>query len=271
VSFRRYSWLAPLAATLTAGCFATRNDVRLLKADIERLHAQSDSARVADAARMRAEQARRDSMMAADNRRRDDAARHLMDSVRAFAEDFSRFRASQAVAMSELQNQVATVQEMSGMSARQMSDLRARIDAQREANSSRVTGDSGVAEGPRIIYQAGIDQLGKGAYGQARGAFQDIIDRYPTDTLAIDAMYQLGVALNAEKKDVEADSVWTALVRKYPKSDRAAGALYKRGVLNEDAGRTAEARRIYQQLIKDYPSSDEARHARERLAKLPRG
>ena len=62
MNFRRVSWLAPLAATLTAGCFATRNDVRLLKADIERLHAEG---RLAPAGLREMEAARRDGRWAA--------------------------------------------------------------------------------------------------------------------------------------------------------------------------------------------------------------
>lgn len=270
MSFRRFSWLAPLAATLTAGCFATRNDVRLLKADIERMHAQADSARVADAARQRADQARRDSVMAASDRRRDDNMRHLMDTVRSVAEDVSRLRASNAVAMSELQNQVVTIQENVGVSSKALRDQLARLEAQREAAASSGAGDA-AADSPRAIYQAGIDQLAKNAYGQARNAFQEIVDKFSTDTLVVDAMYQIGVTFQAEKKDAQADSVWAALIRQYPKSDRAAGALYKRGVINEDAGRTAEARRLYQQIVKDFPGTDEARSATNRLSRLPKG
>ena len=51
MTFNRFARLAPLAAVVAAGCFATRNDVRLLQADISRLQAAQTAAEEAAAHR----------------------------------------------------------------------------------------------------------------------------------------------------------------------------------------------------------------------------
>jgi tol-pal system protein YbgF len=270
VKLRRFSWLAPLAATLTAGCFATRNDVRLLKADIERMHNESETARKAEADRVRAEQTRRDSLAVATNRRLDLAMNTFLDSLRALGDDVNRLRATQTLANNELQLQIETIQQMVGVTQKQIRDANLRAEALRESSSMSARGDSGATEGPRTLYQVGVDQLIKGAYVQARGAFQEMIDKFPKDTLVGDALYQIGVVFATEKQDAKADSVWASVVRLHPKSDKAPLALFKLAGSAAGGGRTEEARRLYTQLIKDYPGTDEARLATTRLAQLPK-
>jgi tol-pal system protein YbgF len=269
VNFRRFSWLAPLAAVLTAGCFATRNDVRLLKADIERLHAESETARKAEADRARADQSRRDSLAAAANRRLELAINHLGDTLRTLGDELSRFRAVQATSLSELQLQIETIQQIVGVTQQQLRRQAAQAEAMREAANSAAGSDSGAKEGPRVLYQVGMDQLQKSAYGQARSAFQEVLDKFPRDSLVPDAMYQIGMAYYLEKADAKADSAFAAVVRLHPKAARAASALYKRAFMNEEAGRTSVARTLYQQMIRDYPSAEETVLAKTRLSALP--
>jgi tol-pal system protein YbgF len=262
-------WLAPLAATLTAGCFATRNDVRLLKADIERMHAEAETGRKADADRMRAELARRDSVAASATRRVELAVDNLLDTLRTLNEDLNRLRATQATSTSELQLQIETIQQIVGVTQQQLRAQAARQEAQREAmNTAAAPGDTGGTEGPLTFYHVGIDQMQKNAWGLARNAFQELLTKFPTDSLVADALYQIGVSYSAEKMDAKADSVWSIVVRDYSKSDRAPGALYKRAFQKADSGSISEARALYQRLIREYPGTDEAKNAAVRLREL---
>ena len=269
MNFRRFVWVAPLAATLTAGCFATRNDVRLLQADVQRLHAEAETARKAEADRSRADQSRRDSAQTAANRRVETAINRLGDTLRALGDDLSRFKAVQATTLADLQLQLESIQQIVGVTQQQLRRQAAQAEANREAANNVAGSDSGAKEGPKLMYQVGMDQLQKTAYGQARSIFQEIIDKFPADTLVADAMFQIGMTYYLDKADAKADSVFAAVVRLHGKSDRAAGALYKRGSINEAAGRTSAARAIYQQLIKDYPQAPETVLARGRLSSLP--
>ena len=261
--------LAPLAATLTAGCFATRNDVRLLKADIERLHATAETNRKAEADRMRADLARRDSADAAANRRLEIVLNSLRDTLRALNEDLNRRNATQALAISEIQLQIQTIQEIVGVTQQQLRAQMARQEAQREAMNNAAASDAGAQEGPRTFYQVGIDQMQKGAWGQARSAFQELLDKFPKDTLVSDAMYQMGVAFSAEKMDAKADSVWSLVVRDHAKTDGARKSLYKRAYHKAEAGNPSEARTLDQRLIREYPGTDEAKNAAVKLRELP--
>ena len=269
MTFRRFVWVAPLAATLTAGCFATRNDIRLLKADIVRMNAEAETARRTEADRMRTDLARRDSVAAAANRRLEVSVNHLGDTLRTLGDELSRFKAGVTTSLSELQLQIETIQQIVGVTQQQLKQQAARIEAMRETANAAATGDSGAAEGPRMLYQAGIDQLQKGAYGQARNAFQEVIDKFPKDPLVPDALYQIGMAYYIEKLDAKADTAFAVVVRLHPKSERAAGALYKRATINLDAGRTSAARTLYQQIIREYPASNEAGLANGKLKTLP--
>lgn len=268
MTFRRF-WIAPLAATLTAGCFATRNDVRLLKADIERMHSEAETNRRAEADRQRADQTRRDSAASAASRRLELVINGLGDTLRALGDDLSRFRATQSTAISELQLQIETIQQIVGVTQQQLRQQAARQEAQREVMSGATATDSGGQEGPRTFYQVGVDQMQKGAWGQARSAFQEMIDKFPKDTLVPDALYHLGAAYAADKMDAKADSTWAAVVRDHPKSERAPAALYKRAFHKAEAGLTSEARTLYQLLIRTYPASTDAKAAAVRIRELP--
>jgi TolA-binding protein len=266
----RGAWCAPLAAVLTAGCFATRNDVRLLKADIERMHATSEEARRADAQRLQAEIARRDSIATEANRR---AFAALSDTLTALSDAFSMFRATQASTNANMQQQIATIQELLGVSQRQIAAMRARIEADREAAERGGAGDttSGGEPGPVQLYQLGLGQSQRGAHRQARTAFEDFLKRFPNDSLIPMVMLKYADALEADRMAGQADSIRILIVDRHPKSEAAPNALFKRANASADAGRTAEARRLYDQLIKDYPGTEEARLAADRRARLPRG
>jgi tol-pal system protein YbgF len=278
VTFRRFSLAAPLAVVLTAGCFATRNDVRVLQADIVRMNAAAEEARRADAERARTEQARRDSIHQAESRTVATSLRMLTDTMFTLSDMFSRFKASQVSHNYEMGQLIAAMQEKLGASQQAITAMRARIEAQRDeavaGGAPPGRGDTSSAPGtprPRTMYQSGLDQLQKGASGTARMAFQEFLTTYPNDSLVPDVMYQLGEAYAADKMDKEADSVRVALIDKYPKSPSAPRALYKRAVASEGAGRTDEARKLYDRIIADYKGSDVFTQAQNRRRQLPGG
>jgi tol-pal system protein YbgF len=279
VTFRRFARLAPLAAVAAAGCFATRNDVRLLQADIARLQAAQTAAeesRRAEAERARVESARRDSVLRDQYRQIGMVERVLADSLLAIADGFSRFRANMGETMYQLGKQLATVQEIVGVSQKTVADIRSSVDSRREeqppggAAGAAAADTTGVlTPGPRRLYQTGMDQLQNGATGAARGVFEDFLKNYPADALVPDAMFQLADTYARDNADATADSVYALIVARYPKSARASTSLFKRAAAFDKAGRSSEARKLYEQLLKDYPGSDEASLALERKNRLP--
>jgi tol-pal system protein YbgF len=234
---------APLAALLCAGCFATRNDVRVLQSDIQTLRAErayGDSARGAQIDRIIAQLS------------------VSSDTLRSLATQSNRFQGDAREALRELRDAVTQVQEVTTQLQRRLQDVRAAVEA-RGDNGTAAPGDSTAAgPGPNQLYQLGRQQFDRQSYPAARTAFDDLLKRYPTSDVAPDALYYTAEAFAAEKNIQGADSTYGAVTTRYPQSPRAATALYKRARLRQTAGRTADAKQLFKELLDHYPKSDEA-------------
>ena len=242
-------------------CFATRNDVRVLQSDIARLQlaaAQSASADTARALQMR----RVISSLSA-----------ISDSLHVAGTNLQRFQGDVSMSMRTVQEQLLTVQELTGQSRKQVESLRAEIEA-RAAEQVQVvpppspTGEAGAAPptaapgalspSPYNLMDLGRQQLSRGATSAARAAFSDLLTQYPTSDLAPEAQYWIAEAYSSAGNAVEADSVFALVAEKYPKSERAPVAIYKRAVALKVAGQTRQARTLLQQVLDKYPKSEAA-------------
>src|SRR5438067_158112 len=235
---------AGLVALLACGgCFATRNDVRLLQTDI---------------ATLRAERAYGDSARAAQIDRIIRQLSITSDTLRSLATQSNRFQGDARESLRELRDAVTQVQEVTSQLQRRLQEVRAAVEARVETPAPTTASDSTAAPGPNQLYQLALDQYQRGSYATARAGFEDLLRRYPTADVAADAQYYVAESYAAEKNSAAADDAYAAVVTRYPTSPRAAGALYKRARLKQTAGRTAEARALYQELVRKYPRSDEA-------------
>jgi tol-pal system protein YbgF len=235
-------FLAPVAAMFCAGCFATRNDVRVLQADI---------------ATLRAERAYGDSARAAQIDRIISQLSLTSDTLRSLATQSNRFQGDAREGLRELREAVTQVQEVTTQLQRRLQDVRAAVEARVESTAPAAV-DSAGGPGPNQLYQLGQQQFDQRSYAASRTAFDDLLRRFPTSDVAPDALYYIGESYSRERNNSAADSVYTAVATRYPTSPRAAAALYKRGRLKQTAGKTSEARALYQDLIKRFPRSDEA-------------
>jgi tol-pal system protein YbgF len=231
------------AAALSAGCFATRNDVRVLQSDIATLRAErafGDSARGAQIDRIIAQ------------------LQVTSDTLRSLATQSNRFQGDARQALRELREAVIQVQEVTGTLQRRLQDVRAAVEARVESTAPVDTTTGAAGPGPNQLFQIGRQQLDQRSFSAARTAFDDLLTRFPTSDLAPDALYYVGESFASERNNGAADSAYAAVVTRYPTSQRAATALYKRAKLKQTAGRTAEARTLYQELVRKYPRTDEA-------------
>ncbi|HYV97155.1 MAG TPA: tetratricopeptide repeat protein [Gemmatimonadaceae bacterium] len=271
MAVRRIVWALPLATVVSAGCFATRNDVRLLQADMTRLHAAADSARKADAAQARADAAKRDSIHAEEVKSLTAANRALLDSLFAFRLDFMRFGTNTREYQRQQDEQITTIMEMVGVSQKSMADIRNRMESQR-ASATANPGDSAAMNAgpsPARMFQTGMEQLQNGATGSARMVFQEFLSTYKTDSLVPLVMLKIGSSYEIDKMDAAADSVYALVIQQFSKSDAAATAMYKRGVALEAAGKPREARAMYAALIREHPTAMEKDLASARLKAIP--
>lgn len=255
--------LAPLALLLSAGCFATRSDLRVLQGDI--LSFRTEAAR-ADSARARQLAAVAQSLG------------QLGDSVRATSDRLARFQGDTRGDLRSILNQLLQIQELTGQSQRRLQEIRGEMEARGQVpivSGPPTPPPAGVtdtstppvpnAPGPNQLYQLAYDQLRAGSYSAARTAFEELIRLYPTSDLAPDAQINIAEAFNGEGNVTAADSAYSAVVTKYPRSPRAATALYKLALSQARQGRTPNARQAMDRVVREYPTSDEADLAREWL------
>jgi tol-pal system protein YbgF len=199
---------------------------------------------------------------------------NIADSLHVASLALQRFQGDVSMSMRSVQEQLLTVQELTGQSRKQVESLRAQLEAraaeqaQAAPPAAAAPGDSAGAApgaapgapppGPYQLMDLGRQQLARGANSAARAAFSDLLTQYPTSDLAPEAQYWIAEAFASAGSAVEADSVFALVAEKYPASERAPVAIYKRAVALKVAGQTRQARSLLQQVIDRYPKSEAA-------------
>ncbi len=279
----------PAALVAVGGCFASRQDVQTLQADVLTLRteqARADSARKVQLAQVSA------------------SLGFLSDTVRALSGRLVKWQGDVRGDLVTVEQELLQVQELTGQSQRRLQEIRAGIEARSGQVSSASpfatgpaappppaadTGRSGMGQpgaatssapaspgagptpgspGPNELFQLALDQLRRGSTGAARAGFQDLLRQYPNADVAADAQFYLAETYANEGNMAAADSGYQAVVAKYPSSPRASTALYKHGVAMQAAGNVQAARAAFQDVVRLYPRSDESVLAKDRLRAL---
>ncbi len=245
---------------MTAGaCFATRSDVRVLQSDIGTLQAAAARA------------ARADTAQSVQLRQIMQALGAVSDSLRAAAVTLHRFQGDVSMSIHSVEQQLLTIQELTGQSRKQVEALRSQMEARANepppaaplvaapGAAPAVDAAAGApAPGPYQLMDLGRQQLARGASSAARAAFSDLLAQYPTSEMAPDAQFGIAEAFAASGSAADADSVYALVAERYPASERAPTAIYKRAVALKVAGQTRQARALLQQVLDKYPKSDAA-------------
>src|SRR5438552_90724 len=190
-----------------------------------------------------------------------------------------QFRGDVRTDLVGVQQQLVTVQELTGQSQQRLSELRARIEERAQqpvpaldTSAARApVGPSGnpVGPGPAQMYDLSLQQYRRGSLGTARLGFREFLRVYPGDERAADAVFYIGETFAAESPD-SAAAVYEQVVKSHPHSSRAPAALYKLGLVAEARGDKKAARTYYARVVAGYPRSDEANLARDKLQRLGR-
>lgn len=266
----------PALLLSSAGCFATRGDVRILQQDINTVRTESQ----------RSAQAQAQSLA--------EAARVLQlvsDSLTRISSRQLAFEGDTRGELRRVNEQLLRVQELLGQSASILRSFRADIESSGRIITQPPVSDTPPATGgavpptapptggavtpnpglpgPSQLYQDGMDHFRRSSYASARIAFSDLLLNYPGVDVAPEAQYWIAEAFAAEKNLVAAETAYAAVVSKYPESVRAPDAMYKRALMLLEQGNTAAAKPLLQELIKRYPRSNAADFAKERLAAIP--
>ncbi len=254
-----------LGLGLAAGC-ALKGDVRRVELQVEALKA--------DGARADAERAAQI-----------DSLRQLLAAVQqaltAQQAYLVQMRGDLKTDLLAVQQQLVSVQELTGQSQQRLTELRGRLEAQARQpvpalDTTRAAGGPPVGPsgnpagpGPDQMYDLSLQQFRRGSLGTARLGFREFLRMFPTNERAPDALFYIGETFAGENAD-SAAAVYQQVVKTYPNSPRAPAALYKLGLLAEQRGNKAAARTYYSRVIAGYPRSDEANLARDKLQRLGR-
>lgn len=257
--------LLALAAPLLAGC-ATKGDLRDLQTEVRRLNQRQDSLLREVRVLLEANQ----------------------DSLRGQGDVLFDIRGALGQQLADIQSQLATLQELTGQTQRNLAALRDQLEARRGGfgQPAAQPGDSleeggGAQEGgappeqqPRAggaeeLYNAGITQFNRGSFLTARRAFERFLQTYPTHSLAPDAHFYLAQTLVQEGRFQEAVESFQRIPEMFPGSSRVPQALYRIGILYlEELDDVQEARRHLERVVNSYPDSGVAELAQERLDEI---
>ena len=254
-----------LALGLLAGC-ALKGDVRKVELQVQDLRAdlaKSDAARAAE----------RDTILA--------AVRLLQQALATQQAYLVQMRGDLRTELLSVQQQLVSVQELTGQSQQRLTELRSRIEARNQQQDN--AGPSGGAvgpggapvgpsgkpagPGPDQMYDLSLQQYRRGSLATARLGFREFLRVFPTHERAPDALFYVGESFEQAAPD-SAAAVYDQVVKNYPNSPRAASALYKLGLLAEQRGDRATARTYYARVIAGYPRSPEADLARQNQQRL---
>jgi tol-pal system protein YbgF len=261
----------PVVLLATGACFATRNDVRILQADVltfRQQAARADSARAREIATLTS------------------LLNVVGDSLKAASATLVRFAGDTRGELRRVGDQVIQMQELVGQSQAVVNRLRAENEERAARQTMPVppatpptapAGDSTTvppvatppAPGASLMFQEGLAQFRRGSYGAAQTVFEDLLRLHPTSDVAPDALYYLAESYDAGGTSPRADTTFLAVVAQYPTSPRAPASLYKMALSLARRGSKTEARVAMDRIVKQYPASDVAEFAREWLAANP--
>jgi len=248
-----------VALGLAAGC-ALKGDVRKVELQVQTLQAdlaKSDAARAAE----------RDTIL---------AAVHLLQQALSAQQAYLvQMRGDLRTELLSVQQQLVSVQELTGQSQQRLTELRSRIESRAQQPDPGVpstgtpVGPSGnpAGPGPDQMYDLSLQQYRRGSLATARLGFREFLRVFPTHERAPDALFYIGESFEQAAPD-SAAAVYDQVVKTYAKSPRAPSALYKQGLLAEQRGDKPTARTFYSRVIATYPRSPEADLARQNQQRL---
>lgn len=267
------SLLGVLTLTLlSAGC-ATKGDIRSLRTEIQTL-AEQQAEMLETIQALEAFQ------------------RSSLDSLGTMSDVLFNVRGELNRQVLEIQEQLVTIQELTGQSQRSLAGLRDQIEARRSAitqqesaapqtdgaggaggaqgsgGQTRQTGGGGAADAQELFTVA-VSQYNRGSVTTARTAFERFLSSYPNHRLAPDAHFYLAEIMAQENELQEALDAFMEIPELFPAADRVPQALYRAGRIQEELGNPDDARALYQRVVNSYPDSGAAILSDERLEALP--
>ena len=251
---------AALAAALlvSAGCVATKRDVRDLRAEIQALSARQDSILVA---------------LSRQNAVTQDTLRHQTDQLFEIRGDVSR-------QLQSILDEISRIGELTGQNQRAIAGMRDQLEGLRRApaptptvdqvpgTGESVLGGGGGGADPEGTYAAALQAYRRNQLGTARSAFETFLEESPGNPLVPEARFYLADILVQQDEPEEAIAAFNQIAELHPTSPKVPEALYRVALLEIGRGNETTARRLLDRVVNTYPDSDAAGLAREKLREI---
>lgn len=117
-----------------------------------------------------------------------------------------------------------------------------------------------------LEYTHSLDLYKSARYGEARNAFEAVLERHPTSHYADNALYWIGETFYAEGAHQQALRTFREVARRFADQPKAPDALFKVALCNQQLGRTTEYHDALRELSGRYPDASITRHATLLLA-----
>lgn len=240
------------ATVVLAGC-ATKRDLRDLQAELRAQRAQQEQTM----ARMQAE---------------------TRDSIAVQSEMLFQLRGQLMTQLLSIQEQLVTIQELTGQNQRNVAALREQLESERSrlaappelAGSPEMLAPPAVAAGaPEELYNTGVTMLNRGSRATARRAFEQFLVQFPGHPLAPDARFHLADILVQEDRFEEAIVAFNEIPELHPASARVPEALYRVGLVYVQLQRYPQAREYFNRVVTGFAGTGPAILAQDALARLP--
>ena len=235
-----------------AGC-ATKADVRDLQDEIRELNSQQQVLL----------------------RELQESQRAHQDSISVVAQSLQDGRAETARRMASIEDQLLTIQELTGLSQQQVASLRDQIERDRTQRTfgppgvfGRAPGAGGGGDQALELYDAAVTQLGRGTLSAARIGFQQVVDQFGSHEVVPEARYYLADILHREGNTEVAIEAFLEIPEFHPAAPRVPDALYRVGSLHLELGNPDDAEGYFERVVNTWPDSGAADLARDALRNL---
>lgn len=192
-------------------------------------------------------------------------SRSYLDSLRTELGDVRAMSADLRGTTRDIQRQLATIEELTGLTQARLDQLEAELERDRQDRSQQEFDSPTSGDDAASLFGIGRRQLSSGGLQTARKAFHEVIVRYPEHPRAADAVYWLGESFLRGGEVDSAEVYFLSLVVDHPASRLAGEALYKVGLLAEQQDDDQRAQELYRRVVDEYPESPAAALAREKL------
>ena len=118
------------------------------------------------------------------------------------------------------------------------------------------------------LYAAAYELFKEAKYEKSREAFENFLKQYPDTEFSDNAQFWVGECYYFEKKYEKAIVEYEKVTKNFPEGNKVPYALLKQGLSFLKLGDKASGKLLLQQVTKDYPNTSQARIARAKLLEI---